>query len=135
MSRADGSQCWLQLDAAKPVLLKDHLLAFYGTLRDITEQKESEYELAKLAQVSTNISDVVYITNTQAETQWINESITRMFGYRSKELLQQSPTYLLSGPETEQAEIDRLIEACRLQRKKSGILRLYHKDGKGVWVE
>ena len=134
MSRADGSQCWLQLDA-KPVLLKDHLLAFYGTLRDITEQKESEYELAKLAQVSTNISDVVYITNTQAETQWISESITRMFGYRSKELLQQSPTYLLSGPETEQAEIDRLIEACRLQRKKSGILPFYHKDGRGVWVE
>ena len=70
---------------------------------DITERKQGEAALRKLAQAVEQSPESVVITNIDAEIEYVNEAFLRVTGYAREEVIGQNPRVLHSGktpPET-----------------------------------
>ncbi len=60
-----------------------------GTLRDITERKQAEKELARLASAIENAAEEIIITNTEGVIEYVNPAFERITGYSRPEILGQ----------------------------------------------
>ncbi|MDD1621206.1 MAG: PAS domain S-box protein [Methylococcaceae bacterium] len=83
-----------------------------GLIRDITERKQTEDQLRKLAQVVEQSPESIVITNRDAKIEYVNEVFLRNSGYSREEVMGQNPRILNSGktpPETHQAFWDAMV--------------------------
>jgi PAS domain S-box-containing protein len=86
----------LEIIAEKPPV-------FVAIVLDITERKQTEDKLRKLAQAVEQSPESIVITNIEAEIEYVNESFIRSTGYSREEVMGQNPRFLQSGktpPET-----------------------------------
>lgn len=89
LKRKDGSYVWVYDSVAMlydDVLQKDIL---FGTLVDITAQKEAESEIRMLAHSLESISECVSITDANNVFLHVNESFTKTYGFKKEELVGQ----------------------------------------------
>ena len=68
-----------------------------GCLIDITERKDAESELVKLAQAVEQSPESIVITNTRAEIEYVNEAFISNTGYKLSEVKGKKPSLLKSG--------------------------------------
>ena len=74
-----------------------------GMLLDITDRKVMEDQLRKLSMAVEQSPESIFITDTEARIEYINDSFLRSSGYSREELIGQKPSVLRSGrtsPET-----------------------------------
>jgi PAS domain S-box-containing protein len=96
--KADGSWIWIlergnvvERDAeGKPGLLS-------GTSTDITERKQVEQSLTRLATAVEQATEAIVITDPQATILYANPAFERTTGYTRPEVLGQNPRFLKSG--------------------------------------
>ena len=70
---------------------------------DITERRQAEESLRKLALAVEQSPESVIITNTRAEIEYVNQAFVQATGYRQEEAIGKNPRILQSGstpPET-----------------------------------
>jgi diguanylate cyclase (GGDEF)-like protein/PAS domain S-box-containing protein len=92
-----GQSIWLK---TSKVLLGDAVgspMGILGVYDDITQQKENQDRLKLMARVFEETQEVIMITNAQHELIDVNESFTRVSGYRRDEVLGKNPRILKSG--------------------------------------
>jgi diguanylate cyclase (GGDEF)-like protein/PAS domain S-box-containing protein len=65
--------------------------------RDITERKQTEGELQKLSRAVESSSSAVYITNLEADIEYVNPKFTEITGYAREDVIGQNPRLLQSG--------------------------------------
>ncbi len=94
--RKNGSTFPLDLTVSEVALEGRRMFA--GTIRDITERKKQEGVLARLAAVVESSTDAVYSMNTDFIIQTWNAGATRIYGYKSKEVIGKSATILAHEP-------------------------------------
>jgi PAS domain S-box-containing protein len=94
---ATGETRWLvsrghaQCDAdGKPIRLS-------GINLDISERKEAEVQVRKLAQAVEQSPESIVIANLAAEIEYVNEAFVRNTGYSREALMGQNPRLLNSG--------------------------------------
>ncbi|MDP1663776.1 MAG: PAS domain S-box protein [Methylobacter sp.] len=68
-----------------------------GIVRDITERKQAEEQLRKLAQAVEQSPESIIITNLDGNIEYVNEAFVKNSGYLHEELMGQNPRLLNSG--------------------------------------
>ncbi len=104
-----------------------------ATLLDITERKQIEERLCKLALAVEQSPENIVITNLDAEIEYVNEAFLRVTGYSREEVMGKNPRILQSGktpPETYAA----LWDALHNGRPWKGVLHNRRKGG-GEYIE
>jgi len=101
---------------------------FVSIIQDISERKQIEDRLRKLAQAVEQSPESIVITNLDAEIEYINEAFIRKTGYSREEVIGKNPRILHSGktpPETYLAMWDALTHG----RSWKGEFHNKRKDG------
>jgi PAS domain S-box-containing protein len=105
-------------------------------IRNITERKQSLRLLGTAVEQSTE-SIVIADANLEwpgAHYLFVNPAFTRMTGYSAAEAIGQTPQ-LLKGPETDRAELRRMLDAVRAGNSYTGVMLAYRKDGTRFLME
>ena len=116
-----------------------HAIRMIGANWDITVQTEKEGHLKLLESVITNTKDSVMITEAEPfdapgpKILYVNEAFTKMTGYKSEEILGQSPR-ILQGPKSDTMELKRLSAAMRRWETCEITIVNYKKNGEAYWV-
>jgi len=74
-----------------------------GIVRDITERKQAEEQLRKLAQAVEQSPESIIITDLDGNIEYVNEAFAKNSGYRHEEIIGQNPRLLNSGKTPKEA--------------------------------
>ncbi len=105
-----------------------------GIAEDITERKQNEQELSRLALVAQKTQNAVVITDEKGCIDWVNEGFTRLTGYRLEEIKGKTPGSFLQGPKTNQNTVQEIRKSLKKCRHFDGELFNYNKNGNGYWI-
>jgi PAS domain S-box-containing protein len=105
-----------------------------GIAEDITERKQNEQELSRLALVAQKTQNAVVITDEKGCIDWVNEGFTRLTGYRLEEIKGKTPGSFLQGPKTDQNTVQEIRKSLKKCRHFDGELFNYNKNGNGYWI-
>ncbi|MBK7660517.1 MAG: PAS domain S-box protein [Betaproteobacteria bacterium] len=93
----DGHFIWIRdrLRAEKDAA--GRLVELVGSWQEVTSQKVAEAEIRKLSAVIEQSPNGVIITDTEANTVYVNEAFIRHTGYSREEMIGRNPRILQSG--------------------------------------
>ena len=74
-----------------------HDPAFGAVIRDLTERKQRDREIATLGSAVDQTADAVVITCLTGEIEYVNTAFERMTGFSASEVIGQNPRILKSG--------------------------------------
>jgi diguanylate cyclase (GGDEF)-like protein/PAS domain S-box-containing protein/putative nucleotidyltransferase with HDIG domain len=105
---------------------------FIGIARDITERRKMEEALKKseeyFKEITENSSDMVIITDKNADIKYCSRSIERFAGYKSEELIGKSG-FAFIHPDDVQRAVSAFGKAILTKEAVSNAFRIVHKDG------
>ena len=129
MRHRDGGLVWMEVSA---VALEEG--GVVGTLRDMTQQRAAQAELAMLSLVASYTESLVVIADGWGRTEWVNASFTRKTGYALAEVVGRKPGRLLQGPETDPVTVRMLQERLRMGQPAQCEILNYTKAGEKYWT-
>jgi PAS domain S-box-containing protein len=103
-------------------------------ISDITERKDADVKLARLAAIVESSPDAIFSTDTDhVITSW-NRAAERLYGYPEEEVVGR-PVFMLAPPEAVGLwkEMGRLLEGGGAEKSFPG--EQVHKDGTRLKVE
>ncbi len=127
---ADGTYKWLSWSANR-----DENGMVYAAARDVTEQKQLEQELSRLAKIAAATSNSVIVSDINGRIEWVNEGFTRLTGYSLNEVLGRKPGSFLQGPETDPAAVERMRQGLASGQGFAVEILNYHRTGRPHWVK
>ena len=109
----DGGLIWLRTSKVPLADADGNPRGVLGMYEDVTERKQSELELGRLARAVEGTRDVVVITDMDGNIQFVNQAFVGITGYSREEALGQNPRILKSGKQSTEfyAEMWRTIGA------------------------
>lgn len=128
LRQADGTYVHVR---AEGHCLKDQRKRI-GTIRDISELKESERHIRSLTQALEQSPVLVIITNASGHIEYVNSKLQALTGYRESEVLGQLSRMLLS-PKVQSRELARLKHTTLTGNEWRGELLHQRKDGSEFW--
>lgn len=78
--------------------------------RDVTERKQQEEQLKRLALVASKTNNMVIISDADSKIEWVNDAFITTMGYSLDEVKGKEPRRILNGEETDQLIVDKLRE-------------------------
>lgn len=135
----DGSIKWV-LERGRLEIVNEKPVAFFGTVQDITEQKEEEQRLQMMESTVTYSSDAVIITEAKVfdahgpKILYVNKAFTQMTGFTAEEVIGKTPS-VLQGPKTDLKELEKLMLASQKWEPCEISLINYKKTGEPFWVD
>lgn len=111
------------------------VIKLHGTMIDVTEQRQTEAEIKKLALVARETDNAVIITGPDELIEWTNPGFTRITGYTLDEIIGKQPGKVLQGQETDPETVDRIRQAIENQKSIQTEILNYTKDGRPYWVD
>ncbi|MBI4986200.1 MAG: PAS domain S-box protein [Rhodocyclales bacterium] len=124
----DGAQ---RLIAWRNAYITDAAGAIVGVLssgQDVTERRQAEEQLRKLAQVVEQSPHGVIVANLDGDMEYVNEAFVQTTGYRRDEVIGQNPRILRSGKTPPESYVQ-LWDALTQGRTWHGELYNRRKDG------
>lgn len=103
--------------------------AMRGTVHDITEKREKDEEIRRLALVMKKLKDAVLILQTDGEIINCNDCVETMFGYSREELIGQSAFMLHSDPDAWLAKRDGILQTVQDEGNWTGLINFTMKNG------
>jgi len=146
MKRKDGSTVWAEV---KVTFLRDpdgQPVEILGMIRDVTERKraekasqESERRYRLLAE---NVTDVIWVVDTNLRPTYLSPSITRLLGYSVEEAMTRTMEESLT-PASREVAMKAFMKALAIKdmgrregfRSRTLELEMKRKDGSTVWVD
>ncbi|TAL17980.1 PAS domain S-box protein [bacterium] len=126
-----------------PVELLVHLIAddsgqpkcYYAFANDITERKESEKNISRLAAAVEQSADDIIITDTGGIIQYVNPAFTQTTGYSFTEAAGRHINMLLRGRHTEEATHLEVLQELKAGHIWKGRILNLAKDGRNILQE
>ncbi|SDX26831.1 PAS domain-containing sensor histidine kinase [Flavobacterium degerlachei] len=103
--------------------------------RDISERKDSEYNLNMLSLVASETTDSIVIANSKGEAVWANNAYLKLTGYSLEETIGKTPRFLLNGPETNLQTIHNIRHAIENKKNLKFTILNYNKLKEKFWYE
>jgi PAS domain S-box-containing protein len=130
LRRANSEIAWVEISA---VPLSDG--GVVGALHDITAQKHTQDELAKLSLVASYTDNLVIITDREGRTEWVNQAFVSRTGFTLEDMVGRKPGDLLQGPDTNATTVAQIAEWLAEGRSFRTELLNYTKAREAYWVE
>lgn len=105
-----------------------------GTVQDITEQKQTEFELKKLSTAMDQSVNIVFMTDVHGKIEYVNDRFEEITGYSREEAIGQNPRILASG-ETTREEYREFWKTILSGKTWRGIFRNRKKNGELYWSD
>ena len=102
--------------------------------RDVTERKQQEEQLKRLALVASKTNNMVIISDADSKIEWVNDAFITTMGYSLDEVKGKEPRRILNGEETDQLIVDKLREIELNHKPFAGEKLSYKKDGSTIWI-
>ncbi|MBZ0242607.1 MAG: PAS domain S-box protein, partial [Bacteroidales bacterium] len=115
-----------------PIQTSEGIL-YLSAVRDITERKKSEKEIAQLALVAQNTNNLVVITDFEGKVEWVNDAFEKLSEYSLDEVKGLKHGRLIQGEETSRETIDKLSMAIKNKQAIRVEILNYSKTGKKYW--
>ena len=93
----DGGTIWLHTSKVPLRDESNQVIGILGVYADITERKQTEDQLRKLAQAVEQSPESIVIVNLNAEIEYVNEAFVSNTGYSRDEVIGRNPSILHSG--------------------------------------
>ena len=112
----------------------------YGSIQDVTQQKQDRLQLDILAASMAHTNDVVIITEAEPITLpgprivYVNDAFVRMTGYTKEEAIGNTPR-MLQGTRSDPAVKHQIWDALSQWKNVRVEMINYTKDGREFWVE
>jgi two-component system, cell cycle sensor histidine kinase and response regulator CckA len=119
---------WVRVQASPVLSNGGSRSLLQGVLRDITEQKEAEFERDLLFAAVEQSDSMVIITDIDGNTLYANQAVEAITGYGRDEILGRSPRILLGGG-AGGSENSAMWEALRLGEGWQQEFKNLRKDG------
>ena len=130
----NGQTMWLR---TSKVPLKNHngeIIGILGIYDDITERRQSEEKLRILSTAIEQSPVSVFITNVDANIEYVNQRFTEITGYSAQEVIGKNPRILQSGL-TSVAKHQELWNTLTSGQVWHGELTNKRKNGEVYWEE
>ena len=99
------------------------------------ELRENQKEARKLSLVAKHAMDSVIMSDSAGRIQWVNDTFSKITGYRLDEVVGKTPAEVLNGPETDLTVSEEIANAVlKGQPHRTEILN-YTKQGQKIWIE
>jgi diguanylate cyclase (GGDEF)-like protein/PAS domain S-box-containing protein len=139
MRHADGFYHWFQDDGNPRYDFNGNFLGYIGFCHDTTGRKNSEERLKqseeKLRAYLNNISDTIWLINSNLDIAYVSPNISRLLGFLPEELIGQPSSSVIHPDDMKIIinahgyVIEHTGEPCTIQ------YRVSHKDGRWIYVE
>lgn len=93
--RKDGSCFPMDMSISEMTLGNEHY--YIGMVKDITQRKESELEMAKLSHAIEQTADIIMITDKNGIIEYVNSGFADTTGYTREEAIGCTPNIVKSG--------------------------------------
>jgi len=107
---------------------------FVGALRDVTQQKRTRDELARLSLVASSTENLVVITDKDGGIEWVNHAFTVRTGYEIHEVRGRKPGTFLQGPGTDPKTVLYIAEQLAKGVSFTCEILNYSKSGEAYWT-
>ncbi|TVT31803.1 EAL domain-containing protein [Marinobacter vinifirmus] len=118
-----------------PTVVDGEVVGVFALTKDVTERHEAQ-EAQRILQRSLESSDnavvVVDVRSQDLPVVFANPAFSEMTGYTREEVI-GSPVKQLTGPETEEADMEQIREAVRAGQPATVILKSYRRDETPFW--
>ncbi len=131
---AKGNHKWVRA-IGKALLENGECIKVYGTLQDITIQKQKDEKIKELALVASKTTDAVILTDANAKILWVNNAFEKMTEYTFEEVIGKEQKDLLVGPKTDWETIHEMMDATKIYEPTNATLLNYTKTGKPIWFD
>lgn len=131
---ANGNHKWVRA-IGKPLMQNKVCVKIFGTLQDITLQKQKDLKIKELALVASKTSDAVIITDANSNISWVNNAFEQMTGYTLDEAIGKKQRDLLLGPNTSQETIANILNAGMAYKPIKETILNYSKSGRPIWFD
>jgi two-component system, sensor histidine kinase and response regulator len=130
LRRADGGESWMELSVARIPSG-----GAVGALHDLTSQRRTQDELAKLSLVASSTDNLVVITDRRGYTEWVNPAFTKKTGYTMDDLSGRTPGSVLQDPDTDRDTVRQIGRWLREGRSFEAELLSYTREREPYWVQ
>ncbi|MDT9177415.1 MAG: PAS domain S-box protein [Limnospira sp. PMC 1291.21] len=135
ITHPDGRLLWL-LGHATPQREQDGSTTWYGYVRDITEQKESEIALrrseSQFRNLTENLNDMVFIADVDGTFSYVSPNFEEITGYPIDELLGISFAEFVHSEDLPIC-VDAFHRALLGEKVRGAEYRVLHKDNRYYW--
>ena len=115
-------------DAGRPVRVR-------GIVTDVTAEKQTARQLARLAEVASRTENAVVVTDLQGRIEWVNDAFVRLTGWRLDDVAGKPPSAFLQGPHTQPAVRAQMRDAIAACAPFDVEVLNYARDGRQYWVQ
>lgn len=131
---AKGNHKWVRA-IGKSLFENGECIKVFGTIQDITIQKEKDEKIKELALVASKTSDAVILTDSNAKILWVNNAFEKMTEYTVQEVIGKEQKDLLAGPKTDWSSVHEMMECTKVYEATNATLLNYTKSGKPIWFD
>lgn len=139
--RRSGEKRWLQVEVTPILNDKGEVEQFISIESDITERKHAEHQRFLLETAIKNLAEAVLIIDRgeydrplNFRVAYSNPAFFKISGYSQAETEGRNPLRLLQGPDTDNAKLQRIMEAVIKGELIEEEVISYRKDGQQVWI-
>ncbi|QDU52840.1 Aerobic respiration control sensor protein ArcB [Gimesia panareensis] len=132
--RKDGSQRTVELTVTAIRDQYQQIEGYLGVAIDITEKKQNEKQLSRLATAVSKSTNGVVITDDQGRVEWVNDRFKEITGYGLEAVIGKTPGAVLQGEKTDPQAIEYMAQKVRAGESFETELINYHQSGTEYWV-
>lgn len=130
----DGSHRAVELTVTAIRDQYQQIEGFLGVAIDITQKKQNEKQLARLATAVSKSTNGVVITDAEGRVEWVNDTFVQITGYPLEAVVGKTPGEVLQGEKTDPLTISYMSQKIRAGESFETELINYHKSGAEYWV-
>jgi diguanylate cyclase (GGDEF)-like protein/PAS domain S-box-containing protein len=136
MRHKQGHWIWIQGSGSVVTYDADHqsALRLCGTHQDISVRKQNDEQIRKLSQAVDQSPNLILITDTDANIEYVNPKIYETTGYSVEEVIGKNIRIFSSG-ETSEDEYKVLWNTLKSEKEWRGIFHNKKKDGSLYWAK
>lgn len=131
---AKGNRKWVRV-IGKALIENGNCIKVFGTLQDITQQKQIDSKLKELALVASKTNDAVIITDANTTISWVNAAFENLTGYLLNEVIGKQQKDFLYGAQTSLETVQKMENEIHAFKPLKTILLNYTKSGTPIWFD
>ncbi|WP_430465395.1 PAS domain S-box protein [Tabrizicola sp.] len=107
---------------------------WFVVLRDITARRAQQRQIAQLSKIAELTSNLVIVTDANANIEWVNPAFERRSGWRLEEIRGRKPESFLRSRRASRAAAARVSYAIRHGAMMQTEMLNHDRSGKEFWV-